>query len=242
MKIKETTRYYLADAKKSIIIYYFVMAAIYTLNIIATLAFPHSGSTYMNNDSTTIFFLFIVGLCSFKENYYMMTQMGVSRKSMFFGRLISAPIMALGMAICDRVMATFFIFVTKSMPSLHFETMIGGNGFMGQIYAILLASLISLFVILLGNFITILYFRLNTLGKVVVSVGTPILLQVTIFAGVFNKRFEPFVRFTAKVFSWIFTIGEGTFYMNNLMITLVILSAAFAGFAWLLLRRATVKR
>ena len=53
-------------------------------------------------------FLFIAGLNSFKENFGMLLQNGVSRRTMFTGRLLTMVSLCVGMTLMDRALLLLF--------------------------------------------------------------------------------------------------------------------------------------
>ena len=107
LALQKSTKYQLRDNTRSVIIYYLVVVVIFAFGIISTLVnvarfgAEHIHMTLGNAEVITMIYLFVVGLNAFKENFGMLIQNGVSRRSVFLGRLASFGIMAAIMLVID---------------------------------------------------------------------------------------------------------------------------------------------
>ena len=112
-------RYQMHDHKKDLIIYYIVIFCIYLLTLVSTaiVVAANDQQIVVSSQSNginiaTMVFLFIAGLNSFKENFGMLLQNGVSRRSMFSGRILTMLSLCAGMALLDRALLLFFQFLS----------------------------------------------------------------------------------------------------------------------------------
>ena len=66
--------------------------------IMETVSYTHRGSTTNGITAVTAVYVFVASLCSFKDNFGMSLQTGVSRRSTFLARLCTAGAMCAVMA------------------------------------------------------------------------------------------------------------------------------------------------
>lgn len=248
MNIKAALKYQLEDHKKSIIIFYITILSVYL--IIITSIWGVSKNVQISGNINgmgiaTAIFLFISGLCSFKENFFMLGQNGVSRKTIFESRVIVNIIVALGMAIIDKVIWTVFVAIADSTEGLEFATLFEtayGNGLniksillknLADIWFNLLVSLVCLFI---GYFITLMFYRLSKAGRAIVGAGVPVFITVVlpiIDSALAGGRIGKFL--------WDFAVFTmGTF--DRFIISSIVFSAVFAALSWVLMRKAPVRQ
>ncbi len=197
--------------------------------------------------SATPIFLFVLGLCTFKENFQMLLQNGVSRKSVFWGHGLAAVCIALGTTIID--------FILGALAQLLFRAGLGAAAVgwemitasssnaagLGMFAAIVQSFCTYLFCICLGYFITILYYRLSRTGKIIISVGVPVFLMVAPGVAAFQmtKNQVLFSWFTNLVRDYHnFIAAHPAFVMLEYFLG----AAFFSLFAWLLMRKAILRK
>ncbi|MDL2294060.1 hypothetical protein LJC60_05450 [Ruminococcaceae bacterium OttesenSCG-928-D13] len=248
--IKKSTRYQLSDVKKALIIYYIIITAIQVLNWVISLIIRSSTPTILvvgnssTVDMTSTFFLFVIGLCTFKENFGMLLQNGFSRRSVLTGRLLSYGVMALVMTVVDRVLTLLFNLIGKAVGGFAnvtaFELSYGPGGFGWQMLGLLYTLLLYLEMLLMGYCISLMFYRLSKLGKVLVGAGVPVL--VLIVGPVLDLNFTGGKVYTA--IGQFFMVAFG--YADNqpwyAVITLTVISLLASLCAWLMMRRATVRK
>lgn len=248
MNMKASLKYQLADHKKSIIIFYITILFVYLI-VIASVWGMEGGTGFTRSLSgielATAIFLFVSGLCSFKENFLMLGQNGISRKTVFLSRVVVNIMVALGMAIIDRVLWIIFKTAAVSSGKLNlislFEMANGGGvaGISNMIFnleGIGFSLVIYLFCLFIGYFITIMFYRLSKAGKAIVGAGVPVMLTVVlpiIDQGLAGGRISKFL-------CSIVALTMGT--MGKLIISFIVLSAVFAAISWLLMRKAPVRQ
>jgi hypothetical protein len=209
MKLKASYKYQLFNHFSPIIIYYIIVIALYsflTVNIASApvysitrdssgriMSATHVTATsigFSGTSAATVIFLFIVALNSFKEIYKMQMQNGLSRKTILISRTLVSLTVAAGLAVIDELVLLIFEASTSStghnivystLLNQYYET--GLSEIMPA--TIHLESVIYDFFLFLGfmaagYFLTLLFYRLNKIGKIAVGAGVPILIFVII--------------------------------------------------------------
>ena len=256
MNIFASFRYQMADQKKGIMVYYGVLFGMYVLieTLFVFLFPPQKNMSSMNGvTGITVIFLFVASLCSFKGNFGMCLQNGVSRRSLFLGRLCTAGAVCLITAVLDEALTLLVplfstLLRTDIVSYSLFENVYGGmlgdslNPFLMGLCSMAFSFSALLAAAGLGYFITILFYRLNKLGKILVGAGVPGFFMVGVpLLKMLNERIaggkigEALVRFISSMAE--FLVGQP----QNAMLTYLALFAMFSLFAWLLMRRAVVK-
>ncbi len=250
MNFKAAHLYQLNEYKKSVMIYYLVVALVFlffgvTMSVGGESDFTSSGGIEMSS----VIFLFVVGLNSFKDTFLMLMQNGISRKTMFLSRIAAMGILCTGMMIIDRfvvgVIGAFantgssfrisgmyeqmFYFRTKDMGMLQ-----------KNLEGVLFTLCFYMASIAVGYFITTAYYRMNKTLKLAVSVGLPVsfffilpIVDATITNGRINK-------FLGYLIGSVFGVNKQQPF--NFMVSCVISAAIFFGLSWLLIRKAVDKK
>lgn len=244
MNIKASCWYQIEENKKGIAIYYFVVACVAVVTFLST-----PGGVQMNGfDFATVIFLFVVGLCSFKDNFGMLMQNSVTRKTIFFGRLATTAGVALGMAVADKIFQIIInlLFTRNGNPfyeNMYEQFYAPKLGYMSSFGIIVESFLLSFFLYLalsmVGYMITILFYRLGKGGKIAVGVGVPVtwcvivpILDFRFFDGRLSMLFSRFADFS---------FGITEVKPQNAMITCLLLFIFTAIISWLLMRKAVVR-
>lgn len=244
MRIKAAYKYQLMDSLKGLGVFYITIVAIYVIFGGAVNLFVNGKAQVSGLDSATGVFLFVLGLCTFKEIFLFMQQNGASRKSLFVGRVLSFAVISGMAAVIDRVLGTLSYVL---QPAGHFGS---GNGtIFSAIYPVsgaggyivnILFSFVAYFCIaMVGYTITLVFYRLNKIGKIAVGVGVPVvlmnalpMLDYWVFGGVF---FQWLYQFLKDIYG--LTSGQPWYGV----LTNLVLAGLFSLFSWLLMRRAEVK-
>lgn len=244
MKIKQVCNYQLYDAHKAVLVFYGVVCSIVIFSSILFAIDANSGSTG-GMETATIVFLFIAGLNSFKGPFRFLLANGVSRKSQFWGFVASVPVMAGAMAVIDALLNLLFsLFIDYEslfyqLYSRRYNLPMGGTWVVFVLEKLLWSLFAYSAVMMLGFLITLLYYRMSKLPKILVSVFVPVTLVVIL----------PYIdfRFTSgKIFKMIFDFIVAAFGLAgtvNPYIPMFTCTASFAIMAllsWLLMRRAVV--
>lgn len=255
MNIKASYRYQLADQSKSIFAYYIILLGIFLLLFLSmTVTISTDDGSIVSGqfggmEMATVIFVFIAGLNSFKENFAMLLQHGISRKTLFVGRILTALSVALVMATIDQVLLLCFRALTMissdflSCSSLYEQIYLGEVTGMGSLTNHIASYLFNIFLYLgfmaAGYLITLVFYRLNKAGKVAVGAGVPV--SVFIVLPIFDYSVTG-GKISAAIFKFIdFAFGISTHQPVNAMITCTIAFILFSGLSWLLVRRVDVK-
>jgi len=254
MNIKASYQYQLMDNKKAIYIYYFIFISLF-LFILLSMSITvmnddgTTSSNYTGMDMATAIFIFVTGLCSFKDVFGMMMQNGISRKTLFIGRQLTALTISLGMAAIDLILLS----LCKVLASVA-DTNLLVNSIYDQLYFNKAASMSNLqlhttnylfhFFLYLafisaGYLITLVFYRLNKAGKVAIGAGVPagIFIVLPIFdlavtRGKITKALGEFIDFA---------FGFSTEQPMHAIITCLLSFIVFSSLSWLLIRKASIK-
>ncbi len=260
MRTAASFRYQILQSRSDVLTYYLALAGLTLLSVIWSVcwfAFHNESvgaSAMMVNGLTSItsLFLFVESLCSFKDNFGMALQNGVTRKSLFLGRLACAAALCGIMAVLDEAITLLLDLVGKlpgvntqsvSLMSIFFPNDMRPFSYGG----VVLCSVAFSFCLLLaaaglGYFITVLYYRLNTPGKVAVSAGVPgffifvvpALKSLRDHLGL-QEQYLALERAIEAFFSFLLKTPWHT------MAACLVFAALFHLLAWLLIRRAALK-
>ena len=100
MNIKISVKYQFQDITRALIIFCGIL-----LILILTLFIPGLQGTTNGLEISAFIFLFVIGLNTFKENFGMFLQNGVSRKTIFAGKLLSTCVVSAIMAVVLEVLS-----------------------------------------------------------------------------------------------------------------------------------------
>ncbi len=225
-------------------VYYIVIIAMSLLVGVGLSAFAGwrvetgAGSQEANSLSysgATAIFLFVSGLCGFKENFLFALQSGISRKTLFWSRLIAFSALAVFMTIADYILSYIFAFIVSLTTALNLTSAVAftvPHFFMALLYAFTMLAL--------GYCITIMFFRLNKAGKILVGAGVPVFFMFVlpmfdgfVLGGVIMKALMNFIGRILELIASPSVYGA---------LILVGASAVFALLSWLMMRRAAIKK
>ena len=193
-------------------------------------------TTMMNFSMPVAIFMFVLAIVSIREDMRLGIQNGAGRGTVFLANTAC-------MLVTSVVLNLAFFIVTAVWNQ--FDTGVYIVDFFGALYtgepffeslddlaissAVLLA--LSVFLSALGTFTSLMYWRLNKLGKWVVSIG--IGAAVILFIDVII-RYKVVADLLGRLMGWVFLTPW------NLVLSFVILAAAFYVFSALLVRRNSI--
>ena len=231
---------------KAAIIYYFIFICV----IIGLIAVSDGRSTLSGIEVSTVIFIFVCGLNSFKSNFYFAKSNGVSRKTFIKGLLISSVPIALVMSIIDIIINRINNIFIKN-PT--FYDMAYGNsvGYISKIYdgswvqsnslntifnTILFQFSLCLLAYVIGIVINMIYYRANKYVKVLVS-AIPVAL--IILKGNLSMR-NPSLTLRINEFTdYIFGFNPSNVFAC--ITTFLVFTVVLSGIAFLLIRKAVIK-
>ncbi len=242
MKLKQVFNYQLYDARTAVTIFYGVILSI---NIFFTSVLTvHGGEVEFGGmESSTVVFLFIAGLNSFKGPFRFFLANGVSRKTQFWGFILSVPALAGIMALADSLIALLLSRVAsyESMyAQLYGSWYAAGPGALFWLEKLVWSVLLSSAAMMVGFCITLLYYRMSKLAVVMVSVFVPVFFVVVL----------PYIdyrlaggRISSAIFSFLQRVtGFASTPNPYIFMLFCVVASALAGLgSWMLMRRAVIK-
>ena len=193
--------------------YYMIMLVIMLIGFCLQLPGVGLNVTIVNSiDRVTVIFLMIAGLCSFKDEFYFLIQNGVARKTIFKVRVYNAIAIGAVFAVGDQILygivnllsrsyAKKIIWIFQGIYPTFAEDLAILRVIVSLLFYVALYALITMF----GYVISLMYFRLDKLGKTLVSIiagmgiiiGLPWIDMVT--NGALSWAYEQFIYFALGV-------------------------------------------
>ena len=246
MKSLKIAKMNIEGIMKSAIIYYSIFVCV----IIGLIAVSGGRSSISGVEFSTVIFIFVCGLNSFKSNFYFAKSNGISRKTFIKGLLISIIPIALVMSIIDVIINRINNIFIKN-PTLY--DMAYGNlvGIIGDIdigswtHSISLSSIFNtilfqfslcLLVYVIGIVINMIYYRSNKYLKVLVSVIPVVFI---IFNANFSTKNPGLTMRINEFLDYIF--GFNPVNVFACITTFLVLVVILSGIAFLLIRKAIIK-
>ena len=193
MKLKKAIKYHLYEYKKAFIIFYCIIISVLAIVAVLknfTVLKEYSDSfTVGGLELATMIFLFVTGLNSFKSEFKYMLQNGISRKTTSISFTISTSVVAV-MAVIDIIIAEIIPFIGIEYSSMMYQLFGGISKNFGVLYYVksfLFLTTSYALVFMVGHIISLLYYRMNTIGKVIVSVLGFFALNISINISIFNS-------------------------------------------------------
>ncbi|WMJ21798.1 hypothetical protein RBG61_07245 [Paludicola sp. MB14-C6] len=249
MKLKPCIKYNLHDKLLPISIFYIVFYGFFAFFIsMNILKFSFFNYPFEKVELASLVFIFIMGLNSFKSPFLFQLSNGSSRKTVFtsfFACLIPISLLFSLTNIINAIVIPRFI---------TFETVYGSLYGRGMDTADLILSFIWLFLLhiavaSLGYFITLLYYRMNTLLKYIVSFGIPLLYVIVtpIISHYTSTHYNPdFSECLLTLLGVTYDINTSSRLIRAnpsiSFITFSVMILFFAFFSFLLIRKAPLKQ
>ncbi|MCL2201312.1 MAG: hypothetical protein FWB75_05040 [Oscillospiraceae bacterium] len=174
--------------------------------------------------------LFIVGIVSVREDLKFFIQHGMGRKTTYAANILISLICAAGASLISLI----FLLISEFIPLFHVNlTNIFSNN---PLVSWLLSTLSMFFAWQLGSLISLIYYRLNTLAKVIFSIAAAALF-LFVLRGLFSNLLD--VLFPGYTTFW----GVTGFFGNPVNLALTLLAAGIVCSIgnFLLIRRAPIK-
>lgn len=249
--------YQLNEYKRAIIVFYLVLTGVLLISSGSLIVSVNNSGAMMQFggiEFATVIFLFVGGLNSFKENFYMGIQNGITRKNIFISHLLEMLVIAGIMALIDQVIMLLGNWLAQSIDALIFAGILdvtypgyalAHGGFLVTVTNLAFKFAIYLLAMSLGYLITQSYYKMNKFLKIMVSAGIPILLflvlpildTVLYDQGIITRTMASRL---AEGFTIFMGINTGNPWLGCVFVLLV--AAILSGLSWLLIRNAVVKR
>ena len=231
---------------KAAIIYYFIFICV----IIGLIAVSDGRSTLSGIEVSTVIFIFVCGLNSFKSNFYFAKSNGISRKTFIKGLLISSVPIALVMSIIDIIINRVNNIFIKN-PTLYdmsYGELVGHIGIVYESNWIQSNSLATIFNTILFQFslcllayvigivINMIYYRANKYVKVLLSA---IPVAFIILKGNLSMRNPSLTLRINEFTNYIFGFNQSNVFAC--ITTFLVFTVVLSGIAFLLIRKAVIK-
>lgn len=252
MKIKPILKYQLRDYRNTILIMYlcvYVFAAFIGITNTTVHGLSIRGKSAREGlnglELASMVTLFVIGLNSFKPLFKFFSGNGVSRRTLLRGLLSGMGVIAAAMALIDTLNAFLFSHTLNYhsiFQMIYFDTVNRqpSNLFLMSVQQFLWLFVAYSWIILVGFFISLLYYHMNKSAKIAVSVSVPIflfyvlpILDVFLLKGVLSKALLDFASFV-----WGLSNGYNP-YIG--MASMLVFAAIHTVIVWLLVRKANVK-
>ena len=246
MKSLKVAKMNIEGVMKSSIIYYCIFVCV----MIFLISISTEGTTMSGLEISTVIFLFVCGLNSFKSNFYFAKSNGISRKTFIKGILISSIQIALVMSIMDIIInriSSIFI-ENATFYDMSYGNLLGDSGRLYEGIWVQSNSLATIFNTILFQFsfcllayiagivINMIYYRSKKYVKVIVSA---IPIAFIIFSGnlyVINPSL------TMKINSFLdYIFGFDPVNVFACILTFLVGCVVLSGITFLLIRKAVIK-
>ena len=243
MKIKQAMRYQLHTFVRQAMIYYAVTLGVYTIGAIIAAILGERNVAMGGGDFSTSIFLLIVGMNAFKSHFQLFVQNGISRKTLFTGLILSALLLSFGAMLADSLYPLLFPLLERT--SFFQEVYRVDRGFRNTLIGSLWTTLFFFGAMCIGFFITVLYYRMSKLLKIIVSAGVPVVFFVVlpiVEALVPSFHFYSVLfRFVGWCLGWNYNNLLGGLDPVRPLLSFAVFGAGLSGLSFLLVRRATFK-
>ena len=255
MNSKSVYKYQLNDIKKPILVFDLVIACIFVLIFLSTgtklltiNSLEIGPGSVSGLELASVIFLFVGGLNMFRETFRLSMQNGVSRKSIWSGTVLSFLTVGGGMALIDTVtrlvgvnFASRYNVEFQGLYDLLCADRSAKNSMIQNAFeGFLLNFCFYMAALAIGYFITVGYYRMNKIAKIIVSIGVPGLYifvlpfaDLLLFKGTLTNAIVK-----AILFSFGGTNGDNPYFAMG---SGLLISAVFLGLTYLMVRRAPIK-
>lgn len=247
MKFMATIKYYTRDIVcLTYPIYYAVVFLLYLTGFLLTKIFQSEGRSDSISINSLILVL-VLGLTMTRKAFRTLTQIGISRKTQFLGMGTAIIILSFMLTVIDRIFDLFvmvlferpwFYINNASIVKTFFEPFVTElNPIWQEGLSLLFSFSLHILIFAAAVFVAMLYVRMNTIFRVSVSVGVPILCFIGLPVFVLN-----FPQAACQLWDTI-TVVFGAKSGNPLLTILscTVLAILIYGFYVLLIRRAPIK-
>lgn len=241
MNIKRLFRWNWQNSYISLVVLYSIMIFILCFFSVVNALVPSEGSVSgLTMASSTM--LFVLGIVLFSQSLRFGVANGASRRSVFVGFAAFIVSMTLAVTVIDLLLHHLFLLFGMSsvdiVDTLYTEFGTLKEGPAAEVAVIICRIVVTLAFSAFGFFIGGAYYRMNKPMKIIVSVGTPLLvvfgLPLTIgllpapMLNVLSRAVVAFLEFLMK----------SPYNMALVSFGFLVL---FVIFSWLLMRRAPIK-
>jgi hypothetical protein len=241
-------KYNVKSNLKPLIIFYLIFITLITSIVIINKT-SGGGIGSSGIEFSSVIFLFVIGLNSFKENFYFSQANNISREDYFKSMAVTILPVALGMSLIDLVInRTYNVFMasptiydmaygSSSYSFINVETWTQSNSIQTLLGTATFLFAFYIVAFAIGLLITMIYFKCNKIMKVLVTLS-PLLFQAILGIIVYKSP-----EFEGKLEVFIENIlGINTRNSYMAVMTFICLFIILMFFVYILVRKAVVKR
>lgn len=236
--MKKVLQFQIKDCFLAFLLFTAIYMAVLPLFMIFS-SFLHIRSNIGSMETASYFFIFVVGICMFSDNFPLFMQNGVSRKNIYSGSSLAFLLISAVFCIILSAYSELLKFIYPDRVAPIFEY--AYQGFIDQhgnvisvLTGILFNFMFLLFFIAFGYMLGVLYRRAKKAGKILICAGLPIFL-FAVFP-MFIQLFSGLKDFISKIVSY-FANGTAPFRLILLMAVLSVIASAVSFIA---IRRAEI--
>ena len=257
-RIKAIIKYQFSDYRHVILIMYLSVYFVYVFSVVSMHFIAGNNNairfgSISGLEMASAITIFVIGLNSFKEDFKFFSVNGISRKTQFCSTAAALGILSALFALIDTINCIIFSLSLYYRPwflqiygsrfgysnwenvsSFALTPQILFEDFLWLLFTYFFACMV-------GYFITTLYYRMNKGLKIAVSIAVPVFLLNGLDALDYyflNGRINAFLQYFVKT-AWGITSGYNPYIA---MVSLCVFAAVFAVLAFLLARKAVIKR
>lgn len=170
MRDKKILNYNIETGKIPVLIYFLIMLALISVTYIVgtVIGFEYRVSAL---EFATAIFLFIYGISSLLESFKLSQGFNLSRKKYLLGLIKSSIILSIVGAVITLIIYVFLNLFTHSQTILDSLVYFEGLGRVNMAINFIWFIVISFFSVVLGTFFAAIYYRVNNLGRVLISIA-----------------------------------------------------------------------
>ncbi len=234
----------------SVLVFYLIYSGV--ICILSVMSHIFSEGANSGIDIASAVFVLVTGLCCFKESFYFSQSCGVSRRSFYWGTVLAGIPLSFGVALINSLFNCLYNLFT---PNILFHDLLFSDGGLRNAldesqsgilnaaswsFSGFLRGLVWMFALfcclyLFGMMVTLIFYRSNKILKTIIGAGAWLVVIVLL----------PFLAYWIPIpMQAVGRFLADIFLVNDLIaaLGLAVLGALFAGVAYLLIRRAVVKR
>ncbi len=249
MNIAPAFRYRFADTARGAAVFFVIMVLVMLgFSSLITFTVNHGGrasGSFSAFGISAAVAMFVMGICTIREDVRLMLQSGVGRRTVFTVELLVMLLISLMLAAAGELLLAVTqaavsslrdLYVTDLFQMLFFRDMGRDLTLAAHLQSILCYFGLYACANFTGMFISLVFYRLNKMWTIVVAVGAPIFFFVGLPLLIAWQVFPDFLG-KAVIRLMTFSFTSPWTLLLTFSVTIVLISAV----NWLLFRRAPVK-
>ena len=225
MNTATSFRYQLSDYRYAFPIFYGIMIVLYVAAGLTSQTLAQGESFTSGLETSSQWFLFVAAMCTFRQNFLVHLQLGATRKTLVKGWICAALVIDALLVLINLIILSIFLLIGLPVASTLF------NWGLDPIPLRLFSNSLQMYcanllLMSIGYLLTCGFYRLNKIGKCVVS----ILIGGALFLfGNFTIQHEELVDAALDAFfTFPYTFLAGGFYL--------LAAAIIMALCWLIIR------